>query len=362
MRIVVNDVAATGGASLTVLESFYRHVHESDQRNEWVFLVGCDNILEESARIRTIALPAVKNSWPRRLWFDLISGRRLIRSLKPDVVFSMQNTYTYGVKCPQVIYVHQSLPFQRAMNFSVWRRDQRLLAIYKRAIGAIITQSIRRADHVVVQSQWLRGAIVEQVRIAPERVACIPPDLDELKAYVPETPPDRGAFFYPTTGHAYKNVGRVHEACRLLRQEGTSDFQVTITADTATLEPNIAAIGPISRVQSLEILARSTLIYPSLFESYGLPLAEARALGVLVLAADRPYAREVLEGYENAYYFDPISASRLAALMRRVITGEIMRSAPVRPGEGPHRCPPIAAWARVVQVLESYGDGRARRR
>ena len=117
MRIVVNDIAASAGGALTVLESFYRYVREFDTENEWVFLLGSD-LLEESDRIRTVVLPEVKGSWLRRLAFDLISGRRLIRSLKPDVVFSLQNTYTYGVGCPQVVYVHQSLPFQQAKNFS----------------------------------------------------------------------------------------------------------------------------------------------------------------------------------------------------------------------------------------------------
>src|SRR5665647_1701624 len=154
MRIVVNDIAASGGGGgLALLESFHRYVRDFDDDNEWVFLL-CSDLLDEAAHIRTIVLSAVKNNWLKRLAFDLVSGRRLIRSLKPDVVFSMQNTYTYGLRCPQVVYVHQALPFQKSkVNFSLWRRDERLLAIYQHVIGAIIKQSIRRADHVIVQTQ-----------------------------------------------------------------------------------------------------------------------------------------------------------------------------------------------------------------
>jgi glycosyltransferase involved in cell wall biosynthesis len=351
MRIVVNDIVASSGGALTILESFYRYVREFDEDNEWVLLLGSD-LLEESEHIRSVVLPEVKSSWLRRLVFDLIEGRRLIKSLQPDVVFSLQNTYTYGVRCPQVVYVHQPLPFQQAKDFSLWRRDERLLAIYQHVIGAIIKQSIRRADHVIVQTQWMRDAVLDRIGIANDRVDCVLPDLDDLSAYAFEGTIDAGAFFYPTACVPYKNNDCISAACRLLREQGVVAFKVTMTIEATSPGPNVIPIGRVPREQVLEALSRSTLIFPSLIETYGLPLAEARALDVLVLAADLPYAREVLDGYPNGYYFDPASPNQLAALMGGVITGRIARSRAAH--EGPRLTSGGAAWARVVQVLEGY--------
>jgi len=113
--------------------------------------------------------------------------------------------------------------------------------------------------------------------------------------------------------------------------------------------PHIFAIGRVPREDVLERLSQSTLIFPSLIETYGLPLAEARALGSIVLAADLPYAREVLEGYNNAYFFDPYSPNELAALMREVMLGKISRSpAKSSPDTATTRIP---AWANVLDVL-----------
>jgi glycosyltransferase involved in cell wall biosynthesis len=361
MRIVVNDIAASTGGELTILESFHRYVRDSDEGNEWVFLVGSD-LLEESAQIRTVVLPDVKKRWLRRLGFDLFSGRRLIRSLQPDVVFSLQNTYTYGVRCPQVIYVHQPLPFQQTKDFSLWRRDERLLAIYQHVVGAIIKQSIRRADHVIVQTQWMRDAVLDQIGIPKDRVDRVLPDLDDLSAYAFEGTLDTGAFFYPTSSYSYKNNDCIYAACRLLRERGMVDFKVTMTIEATSPGPNVIPIGFVPREQVLEALSRSTLIFPSLIETYGLPLAEARTLGALVLAADLPYAREVLEGYENAYYFDPQSPDQLAALMRKVITGEIIRSRTPCERIMPHRAGRKVAWAKVIEVLELYARERERDR
>lgn len=357
MRIVVNDIAASAGGARTVLENFHRFVRESGQNNEWVFLLGSE-LLDESDGIRTVVLPRVKGSWLRRLAFDVVSGRRLIRSLKPDVVFSLQNTYTYGVGCPQVLYVHQSLPFQRVRRFSVWRRGERRMAVYQHVIGAVIKQSIRRADRVIVQTRWMRDAVLDQVGIAPDKVTSILPDLDDLSAYACESDLDARAFFYPTAPTIYKNNACVFAACRLLREQGVGTFTVTMTIDGPAPEPEILPVGHIPREQVLATLSRSTLVFPSYIETYGLPLAEARAQGAVVLAADLPYAREVLDGYDNAHFFDPASPRELAALMGEVVAGRIVRCPPAGSGAASRPAPTASAWARVVTIVEQAAEPR----
>jgi len=351
MRIVVNDIAASSGGALTVLESFYRYVRDSGGDHEWIFLLGSD-LLEESDTIRTIILPGVKRSWLKRLAFDLVSGRRLIESLKPDVVLSLQNTCTYGVGCPQVVYVHQSLPFQRSRNFSVLRRNERTLATYQHIIGAVIKQSIRRADRIIVQAEWMRAAIIAQIGIDSHRVYSIPPDIDDLSAYASAGRLNAGSFSYPTSDHSYKNNECIYAACKLLREKHMYDFEVTMTIDGPPPDPNVRPIGRVPREQVLDLLSRTTLIFPSLIESSGLPPAEARALGTLVLAADLPHAREVLDRYPNAYYFDPSSPSQLAALMTQVISGTIVKVPTTDHSWASNRPTRTAAWARVVRVLE----------
>lgn len=59
--------------------------------------------------------------------------------------------------------------------------------------------------------------------------------------------------------------------------------------------------------------AADALVFPSLTESYGLPLVEAMTIGMPIVAADRPYARELCGA--TGIYFDPHSpASLLRAL------------------------------------------------
>jgi glycosyltransferase involved in cell wall biosynthesis len=77
------------------------------------------------------------------------------------------------------------------------------------------------------------------------------------------------------------------------------------------LELSIRLIG---QVPYQELLAYyksvDALLFPSKIESFGLPLLEASCFGLPVIAADLPYAREVLENYSNKYFIDPDSTGK----------------------------------------------------
>jgi glycosyltransferase involved in cell wall biosynthesis len=56
------------------------------------------------------------------------------------------------------------------------------------------------------------------------------------------------------------------------------------------------------------------LIYPSLFESFGLPLLEARQAGLPIIAAELDYVRDIVEPVVS---FDPESALSIARAVMR---------------------------------------------
>lgn len=131
-------------------------------------------------------------------------------------------------------------------------------------------------------------------------------------------------FFYPTSPHVYKNNGAVIAASEKLALRGLT-HTVVLTLPPQTSCGNVQCVGRISYKQVLQHYATSTLLFPSYIETFGYPLAEARSVGTIVLAADTPFAREVLDGYENAYFFDPFKSDELAKLMEKMISGSIKR-------------------------------------
>ena len=322
MRIVVNDIAASTGGAMTVLRDFYRCVCENDTENEWIFLLG-DKYFDETDNVKIIPMPAIKKSGVKKVLFDFVTGRKFISSLRPDVVFSMQNIITFGLKVPQATYIHQSIPFQTVKKFSFFRGSERKLAVIQHLIGRIIKRSAKRSDHIIVQTAWMKEAVCKQCRISLDRVSVAMPQVKPF-GNVAEVHFDPTAFFYPTALGVYKNNAAVFTASDRLTQKGLK-FDVTLTLPEERSRGCVTCVGRLPYEEVVSRYHASTLVFPSYIETFGYPLAEARQAGAVVLASDTAFSREVLEGYENAYFFDPFRPQELATLMERVICGDIVR-------------------------------------
>ena len=323
MRIVVNDIAASTGGALTVLTEFYNCVKQNDRENEWIFLLG-DHLLEETDNIKIRVLKDVKRSGFKKLIFDFFTGKKYICNLQPDIVVSLQNIITFGLKIPQILYIHQSIPFQKTKKFSFFKARERKLAVYQYLIAAIIKRSAKKSHKVIVQTEWIRQAICKTCKVPLQKVIKITPNVKEIP--IPNRIKDfqNNRFFYPTSDDIYKNNKLIYDASSILEKQ-KKEHTIIMTLPIGRSQGMVQCIGRVPYEQVLEQYEISTLLFPSYIESFGYPLAEARKIGTVVLASDTPFAREVLAGYENAYFFDPFKAEELAMLMSRVIAGEIER-------------------------------------
>ena len=351
MRIVVNDIAASTGGALTVLCDFYNYIRSREDTNEWIFLIGGD-YLKSTQNIQVVILEQVKKSRIKRLRFDYCTGRRFIESLKPDIVFSLQNTIVFGLKCQQIVYVHQPLPFQDIKRFSFFKADERKLAIIQYCIGAIIKRSAVCADKVIVQTEWMREAVCRKCGINESRIEKITPTVDS-GAFAIESKHgefEASKFFYPTSTAKYKNCDTLLKAARILEGRGQR-FELMLTTESGEYESKcIKYVGKLPYESVIRKYYESCLVFPSYIETFGYPLAEARMAGTIILASDTPFAREVLDGYENAYFFDPFDCEALANLMEKVITGAIPKKE-MRP-QISETCE--SSWSRVYDVLSSF--------
>ena len=65
--------------------------------------------------------------------------------------------------------------------------------------------------------------------------------------------------------------------------------------------------------------SETILDFPSLLETYGLPLLEAALHNTPILSANLNYAREVLDTYEKVIYFDPFNPKEFSNLLINII-------------------------------------------
>lgn len=332
MRIVVNDTAASTTGALSILKEFYNYVREHDSENEWIFLLS-DNFVESTGNIQVIVRE--KKGWIGRLFFDLFTGASYLKSLNADVVFSLQNTLTNGYRGRQVLYVHQPLGFQKVKNFSFLKGEEREYAIYQHIISRLINKSIKSASHVIVQTKWMKDAVINRTGISAGKISNVLPDVSDLSSYRIHTAPKSGEFFFPSGDILYKNHRLLYDAATILLNRGVKDYHITLTlnekefeallTDTAKDSEVMSHFTTGGRMEREDVFGKymtSTLLFPSYIETFGYPLAEGRQIGTYIIAADTPFARELLEGYPNAYYHEPFDAEALADHMQAIIEGK----------------------------------------
>lgn len=326
MKVLVYDVAAQEGGAATILEKYY-HALTENAENEYYFVLSLLRFPEKD-NARMINLPWVKKSWFHRLFCDYIYMPRLVKKLGIDRVFSLQNMGIPGCKVPQTVYVHNAIPFTEH-RFSL--RTERFLWVYQNVIGRMTYRSLKKADSIIVQTQWMKDAVAARCGISPdiiqvERVDSSVMGQGTYKATEPVT------FFYPAAPVAFKNHRTIVDACRILQKKGVENYHVWLTLSEqdnplteelarCVREENlpVSFIGKQSHPQMAERYCRSVLLFPSYLETVGLPLLEAQQFDAPIIAADCAYARETVGAYENVSYFSPLNSQQLADHMERWI-------------------------------------------
>lgn len=352
-KVLVFDVAASTRGALTILNSFYEQAHREKDIN-WVFVLSARHI-EEAKNVTVRDYAWVKKSRLHRMFFDYFVAHNIVAQEKADVVLSLQNINIPFTKAKQVTYVHQSIPFSD-ISFSF--KENRLEWFYQNIVGKFIYKSIKRSSLVAVQTKWMKEAIMQKTGISGSKVIVVPPDVNDGEAgsYV-DNEESRKRFFYPSAYATYKNHKIIIDAVEDLIRQGIGNFEVIFTVDEKELpiadglKGIVHCIGTIPFHDVKEYYKHSTVLFPSLLETYGLPLAEAANIGSRIIAADRPYAREVLEEYSNCVFFDPADAKELAALMLNNINNlDIYGSQGFTPGSERKR---EDNWARLVNSIKN---------
>lgn len=153
-------------------------------------------------------------------------------------------------------------------------------------------------------------------------------------AEAPSKPLEHGArpsaegFTYVASGEPHKNHRQLIEAWCLLAEENIHPRLVLTVdknafpalccwIDEKTQIHNLAVhnLGNVSPEAMAEIYAKAeALIYPSTFESLGLPLIEAQQAGIPILASELDYVRDVADPVQT---FNPESAISIAKAVKR---------------------------------------------
>ena len=175
-------------------------------------------------------------------------------------------------------------------------------------------RAAHRAQRVVVISNWVRERVIERLRLPPDRVRAIHLGVDHER-FLPDTSVAREPFLlYPARPWPHKNHTRLYQAVSLVRQ-AHPELTLVLTGaghDSASLPDGVVSRGDVPLAARVDLYRRAQLVvFPSLYEGFGLPPLEAMACGCPVAASDTGSLPEVCG--DAAELFDPTDPAAIAA-------------------------------------------------
>ena len=178
----------------------------------------------------------------------------------------------------------------------------------------------RSADVVVTISEFAKSRIVTLLGIDPARVIVAPLGVD-LAEFEPNAGAREHFLLYPARGWPHKNHAALFEAFSRLRADDPT-LRLVLTGggleSLGALPPGVEARGLVGRGELRELYrTAAALVFPSLYEGFGLPPLEAMASGCPVAASRAGSLPEICA--DAAVLFDAHEPASIAAGVQEAI-------------------------------------------
>jgi alpha-1,3-rhamnosyl/mannosyltransferase len=277
---------------------------------------------------------------------ELFALPRVLRRERADLFHAPHYVVPLALPCPAVVTVHDLIhlrfPGQRT----------RLELAYARWM---IGRATRLAARVLAVSEATAGELVERFGVDRSRLEVIANGVDdafrrelsetELAAALTGLGLAPGYLLFVGNPKPHKNLERLLEAYSRLRAGRAATPVLVLAGDrdgdrspvpgwiaSAGLEGAVVRVGhlPAERLPAL-YRGASVLVQPSLWEGFGLPVAEAMAAGVPVVAAERGALPEVAG--DTARLVDPDDPAAIAAAIAGLLDDPAAAAALARRGQ-----------------------------
>ena len=375
-------VPGRAGGIENLARSFFRDLMAFDRHNRYTVVMpeGCryDFDLRHHSNIRVVG-PNEPGPW-RRLVDGL--GRRFrrryaldywrtsevprllwARSLDADIAYSVPGYIHPDLHALRHVLVVPDIQHEYLPEFFPGGALEERRRLYGDAI--------RRADHICAISEFTRRTLIDRLGVEPERVTTIPLAAGRLFGSGQDGDDGRLAryglegctyLYFPAHTWYHKNHRTAVEALRILRDAHGLKPLLVCTGEPREAQPEIDALvasaGLSAQVRFLGYVPQedvaalyrgaAALVFPSLFEGFGMPVLEAMASDCPVVCSDTTSLPEIAGG--AALLCAPQDAEAFAGALARVLDDADLRADLRRRGRDRAAC---YSWRKFT--LETVG-------
>ncbi|HVG42350.1 MAG TPA: glycosyltransferase family 1 protein, partial [Chitinophagaceae bacterium] len=268
-----------------------------------------------------------------KYWFD-VKVSLLLKRLKADVFLSMDGQCSLTTKVPQCLVVHDLgfLHHPQAYKKSHWLYLKRYTPAF-----------IKKAKALVTVSNFSKQDIIAHYKTNEAKISVVhngvkdiftPTGFDEQSTIKEKYTAGAEFFLYTGAIHPRKNLMALLKAFSIFKRRLKSSLKLVLAGrlawkndefltllTTYKYKEDVVLTGYLEERELAGLMAAAyALVYPSLFEGFGVPVIEAMKCGVPVLTSKASSMQEV--GEEAALYFDPQNIDDIADKLMRIYKDE----------------------------------------
>jgi len=300
---------------------------------------------------------------PRReLMFFLL--RRMINRMD---LFHCMSSYmpAFGLDVPAIITVHDL----KYLLFPQLLGSRMKVAYY----SWIVKRGMHKAAHIIAVSESTKKDIVKlgihsgKIKVIHEANTL---ECGKKEDTLPTGIGDKPYLLFVGEDRPHKNIDRLLKAHSALRNHmgdrcprlvivGPVSKRLARSDSEITKKNGVILVGPVDDTMLLQLYRRAlALVYPSLYEGFGLPILEAMAAGTPVITSNYSAMAEVAGG--AAILVDPRSIDQIEQAMKRIAFNSEERNRLVRLGiNHVRRYSWDKAASSTVQLYEEVISARA---
>ena len=312
--ILFDSIYIHQGGGKTILNILISKIIENNL-DDYFFIIDerySDDIVKKISKEKLIVLPSSELS--RRNFY-------LKNHKKFNTFFCLANVPPpIFIKNKKVIvYFHNEL----LLNSNPFHLKSLMLWIKRLYISFLKLSNYRW----VVQTNLMKDKLVKNLKISKDSIKIFPIFPKIKKANNFSGPTEK--FIYVASGADHKNHRRLLNAMNVTSNKLDKPIHLYLTLTENKFKNLIKENHSENSklvVKNLGVLKQDILyekyselgylIYPSLYESFGLPLVEAAQLDLVVIASDLPYVNEIISNY---YSFDPLDINDISLIIEKVV-------------------------------------------
>ncbi len=358
------------GMDMVALE-LVRNLQEIDQTNEYFIFIKKDEdpCLESSENFHIVEL----ESKPYPLWEQKILPAAA-RKAGCEILHCTSNTAPIFTSIPMVVTIHDIIYME---SISLFRKGsssyQRFGNMYRSFIVPMVVKKCRK---VITVSEFEKKRISSFFKIDDSRIKAIyngvsfhfrpvndPSVFESLRARYKL--PDKFVFFFGNTDPKKNTIGVLRALSLFNKRSEEKLHLVMLDFDRQALNKLIDEVGdsslnnyitltgyiPNSELPGIYSMS-SVFLYPSLRESFGIPMLEAMACGTPVITSNTSSMPEVAGN--AAIFIDPFKPEQITDAMFKLLSDQELRSNLV--SEGYIQSGKFTWKNMAMQMLEVYSE------